>query len=63
MLIKRKEEGGVILKMAIKEKRHPKGMIDLTIVPQSSVATNTIKKLCKIPLDHHALVVDMGEKE
>ena len=48
--------------MAIKETRHPAGMIDLTIVPFSCVASNTVKKLCKIPLDHHVLVVDMGDK-
>lgn len=47
--------------MAIKETRHPKGMIDLTIVPFSSVATNTTKKQYKIPLNHHVLVVDLGE--
>jgi hypothetical protein len=47
----------------IKETRHPNGMIDLTIVPFSRVATKTIKKMCGIPLNHHVLVVDMGETE
>jgi hypothetical protein len=49
--------------MSIKEKRHPDGMIDLAIVPFSAVAKKTVKKLYKIPLDHHVLVVDMGEQE
>lgn len=47
----------------IKEKRHPEDMIDLRIVPFSIVATKTVKNICKIPLDHHAIVVDMGEEE
>jgi len=47
--------------MGIKETRHPDNMIDLSIVPFSSVASNTTKKMYKIPLDHHVLVVDLGE--
>jgi hypothetical protein len=47
--------------MAIKEKRHPTGMIDMTIVPFCRVATNTIKKMYDIPKNHHALVIDLGE--
>lgn len=51
-----------VTKMNIKVKRHPEGMIDLRIVPFSTVAGKTIKKLCRIPLDHYVLVVDMGEQ-
>lgn len=49
--------------MAIKEKRHQAGTINLSIVPFSTVANNTVKKMYKIPLDHHVLIVDMGECE
>jgi len=49
------------LQLRIKEKRHPTGMIDLTIVPFSSVADDVTKDQYKIPRDHHVLVVDMGE--
>jgi len=49
--------------MALKEKRHPAGMIDLSIVPFSTTTTKTIKKMCKIPENHHVLVVDMGETD
>lgn len=49
--------------MAIKEKRHKAGTIDLSIVPFSSVADSKDKKKYKIPLDHHVLIVDMGECE
>jgi hypothetical protein len=44
-------------------KKHPKGMIDLTIVPYCEVATDNVKKYCKIPLNHHVLIVDMGVKK
>ena len=50
-------------KMSIKEKRHPDGMINLGIVPFSTIATESIKKYYKIPSNHHVLVVDMGETE
>lgn len=50
-------------KMSIKEKRHPDGMINLGIVPFSTIATESIKKYYKIPSNHHVLVVDMGEIE
>lgn len=49
--------------VGIKEKRHPDGMIDLSIVPCSVVATDTVKKLAGIPVNHHVLVVDLGEVE
>lgn len=49
--------------MGIKEKKHPKGMIDMTIVPFSTVANMTTKQYYKIPLNHHVLVIDMGEIE
>ena len=49
--------------MAIKETRHPSGMIDLSIVPYSRVATATIKRMCGIPMNHHVLIVDMGEDD
>ncbi len=47
--------------MTIKETRHPPGMIDLMIVPYTWVATDTIKRMFGIPLNHHVLIVDMGE--
>jgi hypothetical protein len=49
--------------MPIKEKRHPKGMIDMRLVQFSVIATDAIKEQYKIPLDHHVLVVDLGECE
>jgi hypothetical protein len=50
-------------KMAIKEKRHPPAMIDMTIVPMSVIATEETKRAYGIPIDHHVLVVDLGEEE
>jgi hypothetical protein len=49
--------------MGIKEKGHPSGMINMTLVPFSTVATNTIKKYYDIPRNHHVLVIDMGEED
>jgi hypothetical protein len=49
--------------MAIKETRHPTGMIDLTIVPYSRVATDIEKMQFKIKESHHVLIVDMGEQK
>lgn len=45
----------------IKEKRHPEGMIDLTIVPFSTVAGPAIKNMLRLPERHHVLVVDLGD--
>jgi hypothetical protein len=50
-------------KLPIKEKRHPEGMIDLSIVPMSMVAGAPIKKMCGIHKNHHVLIVDLGEME
>jgi hypothetical protein len=49
--------------MTIKETRHPPGMIDLRIVPFSTIATKPIKKYYKIPNNHYVIVVDMGEEQ
>jgi len=47
----------------IKEKKHPYGMIDMTIVPFSAVVSNHVKIMYDIPINHHVLIIDMGEEE
>lgn len=61
--------------MSIKETRHPEGCIDLRIVPFSmKIDKKLLEKINKditekygkeyiIPLDHHVLLVDMGESK
>ncbi len=61
--------------MAIKETRHPEGMIDLRIVPFSIKVSGKLldavnQRLIKeygseylIPANHHVLIVDMGEDD
>lgn len=63
------------LNMPIKERRHPEGCIDLSIVPFSMVIEGKLldavnKEILKkygseylIPTTHHILLVDMGEIE
>ena len=45
----------------IKEKRHPTGFIDITIVPSSKVMEAPLKIALGYPSNHHVLIVDMGE--
>lgn len=58
--------------MGIKEKRHPAGAIDMTIVPLSFVVDEPIRLFVnqymkregiQLKKNHHILIVDMGEKE